>query len=82
MTTHSANTGAVLLASLRALLEPGGGKLPLVLHFNAEGSVDSSRCTAVAWVPGTQGGAFVAAHASGLLHIYHKVGFWGSIHSM
>ena len=45
-----------------------------MLHFNAEGCVDSSRCTAVAWVPGTQGGAFVAAHASGSLHIYHKAG--------
>ena len=65
----------MLLASLRAILEPGvgGAKWPPMLHFNAEGAVDSSCCTAVSWVPGTQGGAFVAAYASGWLHIFHKV---------
>lgn len=71
----SLHPAAVLLASMRALLDAGSGgaNLPPMLHFNAEGAVDSSRCTAVSWVPGTQGGAFVAAYASGWLHIYHKV---------
>ena len=68
------HTRTVLVASLRASLEaaPSSSKT-LMLHFNAEGAVDSTRCTAVAWVPGTQGSAFVAAHASGRLHVYPKV---------
>ena len=66
---------AVLVASLRAQLDPAHatGKLSAMLHFNVDRVVNRTRCQAAAWVPGTQGGAFVSAHFDGQFHIYHKV---------
>ena len=66
---------AVLVASLRAQLDPAHatGKHSAMLHFNVDRVVNKTRCQAAAWVPGTQGGAFVSAHFDGQFHIYHKV---------
>lgn len=67
-------TRAVLVASLRAQLDPAHatGKNSAMLHFNLERVINKTRCQAAAWVPGTQGGAFVAAHFDGQFYIYHK----------
>ena len=64
----------MLVASLRAQLDPAHatGKNSAMLHFNLERVVNKTRCQAAAWVPGTQGGAFVAAHLDGQFYIYHK----------
>ncbi|TQD90848.1 hypothetical protein C1H46_023615 [Malus baccata] len=55
---------AVYSASLRQQLQDSGKKLVGAHHYNKEGSVTSSRCASVAWVP-KGSGAFVAAHADG-----------------
>ena len=64
----------MLVASLRAQLDPAHatGKNSAMLHFNLDRVVNKTRCQAAAWVPGTQGGAFVAAHFDGQFYIYHK----------
>ncbi|KAH9735221.1 WD REPEATS REGION domain-containing protein [Citrus sinensis] len=48
-----------------------GKKLVGAHHYNKDGSVNNSRCTSVAWVPGGEG-AFVVGHADGNLYVYEK----------
>ncbi|KAK4253694.1 hypothetical protein QN277_010336 [Acacia crassicarpa] len=40
-------------------------------HYNKDGSVNNSRCTSIAWIPGGDG-AFVVTHADGNLYVYEK----------
>jgi hypothetical protein len=52
-------------------LQDVGKKLVSAQHYNKDGSVNNSRCTSIAWVPGGDG-SFVAAHADGNLYVYEK----------
>ncbi|KAK7392410.1 hypothetical protein VNO78_20849 [Psophocarpus tetragonolobus] len=65
------NTGDVYSVSLRQQLQDVGKKLVGAQHYNKDGSVNNSRCTCIAWVPGGDG-AFVVAHADGNLYVYEK----------
>lgn len=65
------STGDVYTASLRQQLQDSGKKLVGAMHFNKDGSINSSRCTAVSHVPNVEG-LFVAAHADGNLYVYDK----------
>jgi len=65
------NSGDVYSVSLRQQLQDPGKKLVGTQHYNKDGSLSSSRCTSVAWVP-DEDGVFVAAHADGNLYIYDK----------
>ncbi|KAK7279360.1 hypothetical protein RJT34_24409 [Clitoria ternatea] len=65
------NTGDVYTVSLRQQLQDVGKKLVGGQHYNKDGSVNNSRCTCIAWVPGGDG-AFVVAHADGNLFVYEK----------
>ncbi|KAJ4704876.1 WD repeat-containing protein [Melia azedarach] len=65
------NSGDVYSVSLRQQLQDVGKKLVGAQHYNKDGSVNNSRCTSVAWVPGGDG-AFVVAHADGNLYVYEK----------
>ncbi|XP_062117220.1 uncharacterized protein LOC133831067 [Humulus lupulus] len=65
------NSGDVYSVSLRQQLQDVGKKLVGAQHYNKDGSVNSSRCTSIAWVPGGDG-AFVVAHADGNLYVYEK----------
>ncbi|KAF4353921.1 hypothetical protein F8388_008559 [Cannabis sativa] len=65
------NSGDVYSVSLRQQLQDVGKKLVGAQHYNKDGSVNSSRCTSIAWVPGGDG-AFVVAHADG--NLYNKDG--------
>ncbi|KAJ8754204.1 hypothetical protein K2173_002104 [Erythroxylum novogranatense] len=65
------NSGDVYSVSLRQQLQDVGKKLVGAQHYNKDGSVNNSRCTSVAWVPGTDG-SFVVAHADGNLYVYEK----------
>uniref|UniRef100_A0A7I4F8D6 Anaphase-promoting complex subunit 4 WD40 domain-containing protein n=1 Tax=Physcomitrium patens TaxID=3218 RepID=A0A7I4F8D6_PHYPA len=65
------NTGDVYIASLRQQLQDSGKKLVGAMHFNKDGSINSSRCTAVSHVPNVEG-LFVAAHADGNVFVYDK----------
>ncbi|CAL2267754.1 unnamed protein product [Prunus armeniaca] len=65
------NSGDVYSVSLRQQLQDVGKKLVGAQHYNKDGSVSSSRCTSIAWVPGGDG-AFVVAHADGNLYVYEK----------
>ncbi|XP_030451495.1 probable catabolite repression protein creC [Syzygium oleosum] len=65
------STGDVYSVSLRQQLQDSGKKLIGAQHYNKDGSVNSSRCTCIAWVPGGDG-AFVVAHADGNLYVYEK----------
>ncbi|KAI4349164.1 hypothetical protein L6164_009794 [Bauhinia variegata] len=65
------NTGDVYSVSLRQQLQDVGKKLVGAQHYNKDGSVNSSRCTCIAWVPSGDG-AFVVAHADGNLYVYEK----------
>ncbi|CAN8268119.1 unnamed protein product [Cochlearia groenlandica] len=65
------NSGDVYTVSLRQQLQDVSKKLVGALHFNKDGSVNNSRCTSVAWVPGGDG-SFVVAHADGNLYVYEK----------
>lgn len=65
------NSGDVYSVSLRQQLQDPGKKLVGAHHYNKDGSLNSSRCTAIAWVPGGDG-FFLAAHADGNLYFYHK----------
>lgn len=65
------NTGDVYSVSLRQQLQDVGKKLVGAHHYNKDGSVNSSRCTGIAWVPGDEG-AFVVAHSDGNLYVYEK----------
>jgi hypothetical protein len=68
---------AVHLLSLRAqLATPPGTTKPIVAAtLNAENAHNSSRVTAVAWIPRCQGAQFLAAHADGAILVYKKVGW-------
>ncbi|XP_056865467.1 uncharacterized protein LOC108848491 isoform X2 [Raphanus sativus] len=65
------NSGDVYTVSLRQQLQDVSKKLVGALHYNKDGSVNNSRCTNIAWVPGGDG-AFVVAHADGNLYLYEK----------
>ncbi|XP_021806773.1 dystrophia myotonica WD repeat-containing protein [Prunus avium] len=65
------NSGDVYSVSLRQQLQDVGKKLVGAQHYNKDGSISSSRCTSIAWVPGGDG-AFVVAHADGNLYVYEK----------
>ena len=66
---------AVALISLQAQLQAGAtSNRPVqMLQYGAEGPVDSSKCTAVAFIPGSEGTVFAAAHWSGTVIIHIKV---------
>lgn len=65
----------MVLLSLRAQLRaPASSSRPVTtLSFNPDGSANASRCVSVAWLPGTDGTALVAAHRDGAVLLYHKV---------
>ncbi|XP_039042080.1 dystrophia myotonica WD repeat-containing protein-like isoform X2 [Hibiscus syriacus] len=65
------SSGDVYSVSLRQQLQDVGKKLVGALHYNKDGSVNSSRCTSITWVPGGDG-AFVVAHADGNMYVYEK----------
>ncbi|CAN1274783.1 Probable catabolite repression protein creC [Linum perenne] len=70
------SSGDVYSVSLRQQLQDVGKKLVGALHHNKDGSITNrqdfgSRCTSIAWVPGSDG-AFVVAHADGNLFVYEK----------
>ncbi|XP_010529743.1 PREDICTED: WD repeat-containing protein 20-like [Tarenaya hassleriana] len=65
------NSGDVYTVSLRQQLQDVGKKLVGAMHYNKDGSVNNSRCTGIAWVPGGDG-AFVVAHTDGNLYVYEK----------
>ncbi|RID65333.1 hypothetical protein BRARA_D00534 [Brassica rapa] len=73
------NSGDVYTVSLRQQLQDVSKKLVGALHYNKDGSVNNSRCTSIAWVPGGDG-AFVVAHADGNLYVWHIC--QGSINSI
>ena len=66
---------AVALLSLQAQIQAGGmnNKPVQLLQYGPEGPVDTSKCTAVCFVPGSQGTVFAAAHLSGTVIIHIKV---------
>eukprot|EP00249_Psilotum_nudum_P023074 c28742_g1_i2 orf=634-2244(+) len=65
------NSGDVYSVSLRQQLQDPAKKLIGAMHYNKDGSVNNSRCTAVAWVP-LGDGYFIVAHADGNLYMYDK----------
>ncbi|KAI5665307.1 hypothetical protein M9H77_24630 [Catharanthus roseus] len=65
------NSGDVYSVSLRHQLQDIGKKLVGAQHYNKDGTVNSSRCTSVAWVPNGDGN-FVVGHADGNLYVYEK----------
>ncbi|KAK4281475.1 hypothetical protein QN277_012961 [Acacia crassicarpa] len=65
------STGDVYSVSLRQQLQDVGKKLVGAHHYNKDGSVNNSRCTSIAWIPGGDG-AFVVTHADGNLYVYEK----------
>ncbi|XP_024028699.1 WD repeat-containing protein 20 [Morus notabilis] len=65
------SSGDVYSVSLRQQLQDVGKKLVGAQHYNKDGSVNNSRCTSVAWVPGGDG-AFVVSHTDGNLYVYEK----------
>ncbi|CAL0326803.1 unnamed protein product [Lupinus luteus] len=65
------SSGDVYSVSLRQQLQDVGKKLVGAQHYNKDGSVNTSRCSSIAWVPGGDG-AFVVAHADGNLYVYEK----------
>ncbi|KAL3163307.1 hypothetical protein ABBQ32_009698 [Trebouxia sp. C0010 RCD-2024] len=68
------NTGDVALLSLQAQLQAGATNIKPVqmLQYGADGPVDASRCTAVCFVPASEGTVFAAAHISGTVIIHIK----------
>ncbi|XP_054802398.1 uncharacterized protein LOC129306081 isoform X2 [Prosopis cineraria] len=65
------SSGDVYSVSLRQQLQDVGKKLVGAQHYNKDGSINNSRCTCMAWVPGVDG-AFAVAHADGNLYVYEK----------
>lgn len=65
----------MLLLSLRANLSPPGisSKPSVVASVQPEGVSETTRCTAVAWVPRSDAGMFVAAFNTGNIYVYKKV---------
>ncbi|PSC74864.1 WD repeat-containing 20-like [Micractinium conductrix] len=68
-------TGEVVLLSLRAQLRAAASNTRPVhsMCLNVDGSSNASRCVSLAWLPGSAGTAFVAAHRDGAVLLYHKV---------
>ncbi|PKU80389.1 WD repeat-containing protein 20-like [Dendrobium catenatum] len=64
-------SGDIYTVSLRQQLQDLGKKLVGAQHYNKDGTINSSRCTCVAWVPDGDG-IFVVAHADGNLYVYEK----------
>ncbi|GFR41197.1 hypothetical protein Agub_g1867 [Astrephomene gubernaculifera] len=66
--------GTVYLMSLRAQLQNSGFQTkPVVLGtLQPEGVSESTRCTAVAWVPRSESGLFVASYNTGNIYMYKK----------
>lgn len=65
------NSGDVYSVSLRLQLQDVGKKLVGAHHYNKDGTLNSSRCTSISWIPKREG-AFVAARADGNLYVYEK----------
>ncbi|GLJ32766.1 hypothetical protein SUGI_0659830 [Cryptomeria japonica] len=65
------NSGDVYSVSLRQQLQDPGKKLVGTQHYNKDGCLNNTRCSAVAWLPEGDG-VFVAAHADGNLYVYDK----------
>ena len=68
-------TTAVSLLSLQAQIQAGAvnNKPVQMLQYGADGPVDNTRCTAVCFIPGSEGTVFAAAHNSGTVIIHIKV---------
>lgn len=65
----------MVLLSLRAQLRAAASNSRPVtsLSLNPDGSANASRCVSLAWLPGAEGTALVAAHRDGAVLMYHKV---------
>ena len=74
-TVNNNCVNAVALISLQAQLQAGAtsNKPMQMLQYGPDGPVDSSKCTAVAFIPGSEGSVFAAAHWSGTVIIHIKV---------
>ncbi|KAL6778014.1 hypothetical protein ACKKBG_A16595 [Auxenochlorella protothecoides x Auxenochlorella symbiontica] len=69
-------SGEVLLLSLAGCLaQPNGGKPVPAAIYNEAGVDTPARAVSVQWIPGTNGGSFIATHADGAFHAYHRVGY-------
>ncbi|KXZ56614.1 hypothetical protein GPECTOR_1g553 [Gonium pectorale] len=67
--------GTVMLLSLRVQLSTGSKPAPVpVATLTPEGVSETTRVTAVAWVPRSDAGLFVAAYSSGNIYVYKKAG--------
>ena len=64
---------AVALLSLQAQIQAGDNKPVQLLQYGPEGPVDPTKCTAVCFIPGSEGTVFAAAHLSGTVIIHIKV---------
>lgn len=66
---------AVALLSLQAQIQGGATshKPVQMLQYGPEGPVDPTKCTAVCFIPGSEGTVFAAAHLSGTVIIHIKV---------
>ncbi|CAA2985195.1 WD repeat-containing 20-like [Olea europaea subsp. europaea] len=65
------NTGDVYSVALRQQLQEVGKKLVGAQHYNKDGSINTSRCTCIAWVPNGDG-TFIVGHADGNMYAYEK----------
>ncbi|KAL6778015.1 hypothetical protein ACKKBG_A16595 [Auxenochlorella protothecoides x Auxenochlorella symbiontica] len=67
-------SGEVLLLSLAGCLaQPNGGKPVPAAIYNEAGVDTPARAVSVQWIPGTNGGSFIATHADGAFHAYHRI---------
>ena len=66
---------AVALLSMQAQIQAGttNNKPVQLLQYGPEGPVDPTKCTAVCFIPGSEGTVFAAAHLSGTVIIHIKV---------
>ena len=66
---------AVALLSMQAQIQAGAtnNKPSQMLQYGPEGPVDPTKCTAVCFIPGSEGTVFAAAHLSGTVIIHIKV---------
>jgi hypothetical protein len=64
-----------MLMSLRAQLQapPGSSRPVIAAALNVDNAHDVSRVNVLLWVPRSNGGQFIAGHASGNLLVYKKV---------
>lgn len=67
-------TGDVALLSMQAQIQAGttNNKPVQLLQYGPEGPVDPTKCTAVCFIPGSEGTVFAAAHLSGTVIIHIK----------